>query len=146
MGWMNRSEARADREAARQAQFADRIRELAAKLCHGAATMMVGAELQSSSSVQVSPLEWDTWRSELRLIVRNSETVVALDGLSSAVVLAVAFLAPKEDDNAERARVAAGNWKQAQLVCQVALKAFEQAVQVELGVAQKEALRHQKHR
>jgi len=44
---------------------------------------------------------------------------VALDGLSSAVVLAVAFLAPKEDDNAERARVAAGNWKQAQLVCQV---------------------------
>ncbi len=137
------AEAQSDREDARQARFADRIRELAVSLSHGADAAILGVQnevgerqvgyISTTVSVKVDP-GWDRWIRELHLVSRRSETRDATDRLDTAVGQVLGFAVQGRPGGAVTIRIPTDGWDEAEHECRDALDAFESAVQAELGV------------
>ena len=138
-------EAQADREDARQARFADRIRDLAVSLAHEADRVLAGVQAEvrlraggympTDVSVQVDP-GWDRWVRELRLVSRRPGTRKAADQLDVALGRVLAFAVQPRGGGSRAIPSNVNGWEAADAECWDALDAFEAAIHAELGVDQ----------
>lgn len=136
-------EAQADREDARQARFADRIRELAVSLAHEADRVLAGVQAEArlrdggymptDVSVQVDP-GWDRWVRELRLVSRRPGTGNAADRLDVTLGHVLAYSVQPRGGGSRVIPSNVDGWEAADAECWDALEEFEDAIHAELGV------------
>jgi multidrug efflux pump subunit AcrA (membrane-fusion protein) len=137
--------AREDREEARAARFADRVRELAVEVGQTAETILGAAHVEirtrsggympTDVSVPVDP-KLDRWMRELRLISRLAETREATDRLDIALNRALSYVVTGQRGGVRHIPTSIDGWEDAEDVAWNALDSFETAIQAELGVVQ----------